>query len=116
MARLRNYITVAIRNLTQNKLYSVITIGGLAVAGDHRQVEHLEEPGVDEDRLGGELAIADPHRHLVGEHPDHTLDVGAEVLFERRLDRPGRARELHLLAARDLERRLDGRDPIRVRQ
>lgn len=31
MGRLRNYVTVAIRNLTQNKLYSTITIGGLAV-------------------------------------------------------------------------------------
>ena len=31
MSRLRNYVTVALRNLTQNKLYSTITIGGLAV-------------------------------------------------------------------------------------
>lgn len=31
MGRLRNYVTVALRNLTQNKLYSAITIGGLAV-------------------------------------------------------------------------------------
>ena len=28
---LRNYITVAFRNLVKNKLYSAINIGGLAV-------------------------------------------------------------------------------------
>ena len=90
--------------------------GGAGAPPRDRDVEDLEEAGIDVADGVDELAVAGAQRLVRLEDADRALDVGGVVLLEGRGGRAGRRGEGDRLAAGDVEGALGGGDAVHVRQ